>query len=499
LKSIKESPLYPIANPKSIAFFGASNNITAMGTNLLLSLLDLGFEGAVYPVHPKEEKVHNLKAYLSVMDLPEVPDLAVLVLPTRIVCRTMDECGRKGIKHVIVVSGGFKEKGGQGVEFEKELVEIAGRYGIRFLGPNCIGVANPHHRLNTTFIPHEGPSGFIGLASQSGSFITQMFNYLAGYGLGFSTAFSVGNEANIDLIDCLEYLGACSRTRVIALYIEGINRGREFVKTARSIVPHKPIVALYIGGSEEGKRAGFSHTGAMAGPDRLYDGIFRQSGVIRAQCITELFDFCWGLGSLPEPKGPRVVIQTHSGGPGAAAADSCGRAGLELPALSEETIEKLSPFVPPTGSVSNPVDLTFTKNPLHFFSEIPGILIEEEKADILLIYLLTAPQVIRRALTNMGVSEEQIDRQCEKLIADQAKSLARLLETRDKPLVGYTFRHLDDPSIRFIMDQGIPVFQGPERAARTIRALVQYARQRDRILAGTGSLSEKEGLNMFPV
>lgn len=487
-KSIKESPLYQIANPKSIAFFGASNSISAMGTNLLLSLLDLGFEGAVYPVHPKEEQVQNLKAYKNVLDLPEVPDLAVLVLPTRIVCQTMEACGKKGIKHAIVVSGGFKEKGGQGVDLEKELVEIAGRYGVRFLGPNCIGVANPHHRLNTTFIPHEGPSGFIGLASQSGSFITQMFNYLAGLGLGFSTAFSVGNEANIDLVDCLEYLGACPRTKVIALYIEGINRGREFVKTARSIVPNKPIVALYIGGSEAGKRAGFSHTGAMAGPDRLYDGIFQQSGVIRAQCIIELFDFC-GLGSLPEPRGPRVVIQTHSGGPGAAAADSCGRAGLELPALSEETIEKLSPFVPPTGSVNNPVDLTFTKNPLHFFSEIPGILIEEEKADILLIYLLTAPQVMRRALTNMGVPEEQIEGQNNKLIASQAKSLARFLETKDKPLMGYTFRSLDDPAIRFIMDQGIPVFQGSERSARTIRALVQYTRLRDRILAGTGSLS----------
>jgi acetyl-CoA synthetase (ADP-forming) len=488
LKSIKKSPLYPIANPDSIAFFGASNNITAMGTNLLLSLLDLGFEGDIYPVHPKEEKVHNLKAYRSVMDLPEVPDLAVIVLPTRIVCRTMEACGRKGIKHAIIVSGGFKEKGGEGVELEKELAEVADTYGMRFLGPNCIGVANPHHRLNTTFIPHEGPSGFIGLASQSGSFITQMFNYLAGYGLGFSTAFSVGNEANIDLIDCMEYLGACSRTRVIALYIEGINRGREFVKTARSIVAHKPIVALYIGGSEAGRRAGFSHTGAMAGPDRLYDGIFRQSGVIRAQCITELFDFCWGLGSLPEPRGPRVVIQTHSGGPGAAAADSCGRAGLELPALSKETIQKLSQYVPATGSVNNPVDLTFTKNPLHFFSEIPEILIEEENADILLIYLLTAPQVIKRGLTNMGVSEGEIDGQCEKLFVDQAKSLARFLETNGKPLIGYTFRHIDDPSIRSIMDQGIPVFQGPERAARTIKALMQYTRLRDRILAGTGSI-----------
>ena len=226
LNSIEESPLYSIANPKSIAFFGASNNISAMGTNLLLSVRSIGFEGAIYPVHPKESEVQGLRAYRSVMDLPNAPDLAVVVLPTRIVNRALEECGQKGIKHVIVVSGGFKEIGGEGDELERELVEIAHRYGIRILGPNGLDVANPHQRLNTTFIPHEGPAGFIGLASQSGSFITQMFNYLSRFGLGFSTALSVGNEADIDLIDCIEYLGACPNTKVIALYIEGLKRGK---------------------------------------------------------------------------------------------------------------------------------------------------------------------------------------------------------------------------------------------------------------------------------
>ena len=352
LNSIQESPLFPIANPGSIAFFGASNNIASMGTNLLLSVLALGFEGTIYPVHPKEECVQGLKAYRTVMDLPGVPDLAVVVLPTRIVTQTLEECGRKGLRHAIIVSGGFREVGGDGIGLENELVEIADRYGIRLLGPNCIGVVNRHHNLNTTFLQHEGSAGFIGMASQSGSFITQMFEYFSRYSLGFSTAFSVGNEANLDIVDCMEYLGICQNTKVIALYIEGIKRGREFVETARSIVPHKPIVALYVGGSDTGRQAGFSHTGALAGPDRLYDGIFRQGGVVRAHSVTELFDFCRVLGVLPKTKGRRVVIQTHSGGPGAAAADACGRAGLELPALSKETIEKLKPFVPHTGSVS---------------------------------------------------------------------------------------------------------------------------------------------------
>jgi acetyl-CoA synthetase (ADP-forming) len=482
LKSIKESPLYLIANPGSIAFLGASNSFMAMGSILLASLQAMGFEGAIYPVHPKEEQVQNLKAYRSILDLPEVPDLVVVVLPTRIVCEKMEECGQKGIKRAIVVSGGFKEVGGEGIDLEKELVGIADKYGIRLLGPNCIGVANPHHKLNPTPFPYQGAPGFIGLASQSGSFVTQMFDYLQRLGLGFSAAFSVGNEANIDIVECMEYLGACPNTKVIALYIEGIRRGRAFVETARSIVPHKPIVALYVGGSETGKRAGFSHTGALAGPDMLYDGVFRQSGVIRAQSLTELFDFCWALGGLPKPKGRRVVIQTHSGGPGAVAADACGRAGLELPALSPQTIEKLAPFVPRTGSINNPVDLTFTKNPGDFFWDIPKVLLEEDNADILLVYFFMPPVMIKPALEHMGLPEDEAVEKSRELIDAKCKEFINLLETHDKPVVGYTFRSLQEQEISRFLERGVPVFPGPERAARALRALVQYASLRDEIL-----------------
>ncbi len=484
LKSVKESPLYPIANPKSIAVFGASNNITAMGTNLLASIQALGFEGTIYPVHPKEEQIRHLKAYRSVLDLPEVPDLSLLVLPTHIVPQIMEECGKKGIKHAIVVSGGFKEVGSKGVDLERQLIRIANAYGIRFLGPNCIGVANPHQKLNTTFLQHEGDPGYIGMASQSGSFVTQMFNYLSRYGLGFSTALSVGNEANIDIVDCLEYLGVCPYTRVIALYIEGIKRGKAFVEMARSIVPHKPIVAFYVGGSEAGRRAGLSHTGALSGPDRLYKGIFRQCGIIRAQSVTELFDFCWALGGLPRPKGNRVVIQTHSGGPGAAAADACGRAGFGLPSLSPETLQKLAPLVPHTGSLNNPVDLTFIKNPLSYFSDIPKVLLEDKNTDILLVYFLAPAQVVRRALEQMGVPEEQIIEQSNKLIEAQCESVARLLQTLDKPIVGYTFRGPEDELIRGLLQRGVTVFPEPNRAAWSLRALVQYADVQDKMLTG---------------
>ncbi len=480
LESIEQSPLFRIANPRSIAFFGASNNILSMGTSLLSSLQALRFQGAVYPVHPKEENVLGLKAFPSILDLPEVPDLAVIVVPNRIVPQIMEDCGKKGVRHAIVVSGGFKETGEEGAALEKEIKEISKKYGIRFLGPNCIGVTNPHHQLNTTFLPYEGEPGFVGMASQSGSFVTQMFGYLDRHRLGFSAAFSVGNEASIDIVDGLEYLGACPNTKVIALYIEGIRRGRAFVETARRVVPHKPIVALYVGGTETGKRAGLSHTGAMAGPDPLYDGVFEQSGVIRAHSVTELFDFCWVLGYLPKPAGNGLLIQTHSGGPGAAAADACGRAGIELPSPSQETVAKLAEYMPHTGSVNNPVDFTYIKNPLDYFSAIPKALLEDEHAHMLLLYILIPRHMVRKALAHMGYTEAQAKEQSKGLMEKQATSVAGLLHSKGKPIVGFTYQGQHEDLIQGLLKRGVPVFTGPERAARALSALVQYSRIQER-------------------
>lgn len=474
IHSIQESPLYPIANPRSIAFFGASNKATTMGTIQFMSMKQLGYSGPVYPVHPQEKEVLGYRAYKSVSDLPEVPDVAIIVLPTPIVSGIIEECGRKGIKRAVVISGGFREVGGEGARLEEELKATADRYGIRFVGPNCIGVVNPHHKLNPTPFPYEGRPGFIGMASQSGSFVTQMFDYLRPMELGFSAAFSVGNEASIDIVDCMEYFGACDRTRVIALYIEGIRRGPAFIEMARAIAPKKPIVALYIGGTETGRKAGFSHTGALAGPDDLYSGVFRQSGVIRAGSITELFDFCWTLGCLPAPQGRGVVIQTHSGGPGANAADALGRAGLELPDLSAATQEKLRPFFPPTASISNPVDMTFSRNSHDLFSIIPQTILEDGKADTLLMYLVAQGRMMVRQMAALGLPEEEAARHIARSVEAQAESIFNLGRTSGKPVVGYTYGASADPLQQRLIAGGVPVFPSPERAAAAIKALTTY-------------------------
>jgi len=479
--SNQNSPLYKIANPKSIAFFGSSNNPSAMGTSILNSIQDLGFPGRLYPVHPKEKQVQGLEAFGAVADLPQVPDLAVLVLPTGIVAQTLDACGQKGIRHAIVVSGGFAEIGAEGTQLQQALEAVAQKHGIRFLGPNCIGIVNSHHGLNSTFLPYDIRPGFIGMASQSGSFITQMFDYLGRYELGFSTGFSVGNEADIDLVDCLQYLAHCPHTRVIALYIESIRRGREFIETARAILPRKPIVAYYVGGSEEGRRAGFSHTGALAGPDRLYAGIFRQSGIIRADSITELFDFCWALGTCPVPAGGDVIIQTHSGGPGAVAADACGRSGLSLPAIDADTLAKLEPFVPHTGSCQNPIDLTFTRNPLDYYLKIPEILLASPACQGVLTYFLVPSKTVHQSLKLMGVAADQLAAETDKVLATIAEAIAALPARYGKPLVGFSFRNHADPFTRKLYELGLPVLPDPGRAARALAALGTYRQFKTKI------------------
>ena len=479
IKSIAESPLYSIVNPKSIAFFGASNNFLRMGSMMLSSVQALGYEGKMYPVHQKEKEVRGLTAYRSVLDLPEVPDLAVIVLPTAIVCRTMEECGKKGIRHAIIVSGGFREAGPEGAALQKELEDVARQYGIRFLGPNCLGIANPYLKLNPTTLTTEGSPGFVGLASQSGSFITQMFDYLHRHGMGFSAAMSVGNEANIDIVDCLEYLGACPHTKVVTLYIEGITRGDAFVKTAKHIVRHKPIVALYVGGSEAGRHAGRSHTGSLSGPNEIYDGIFRQCGILRAQSLTEMFDYALALGTLPKPRGNRVIIQTHSGGPGATAADACGRAGLRLPPLSAQTVEKLQPMIPRTASTANPLDLTYSLNSAESFFNIPDLLLDDPNADMLLMYFLSPGIFVDRILREMGVPEVEIPKTRDKMLIDHAEAFCSLVQRHpDKPIVGFTYRSLQEGMVRYLLDRAIPIYQDPERAARAMAAVLQYHRVR---------------------
>lgn len=487
MTTFQDSPLYRIMHPRSIAFWGASNDPMAMGTVQLGNLLALGFDGPVYPVHPREEHVRGLKAYRSVKDVPAPVDLAVFVLPTRVVPEILEECGQAGVTRAIIVTAGFGEMGAEGKTLQDRIVNIARSYGITFLGPNCIGVVNPRHKLNTTFYPYQGRAGFIGMASQSGSFITQMFSHLDKFGLGFSQGMSVGNEAVTDIVDCVEYLGQCPDTTVIALYIESIRRGRDFVRVAREVTRAKPIVAYYVGGSQGGSRAGLSHTGALAGPDPLYDGIFKQCGIIRAYSIEELFDFSYVLGSQPIPRGEGVAILTHSGGPGASAADSADRSGLKLVDFSPATVEGLKELVPHTASVANPVDLTFARNYSDYMENLPRILLRDDHVDALFIYcLMPHERVIRSVIDGMVNDPDEARTMALEYIKSQSQAAAALSSAFGKPVVGGTFTTRSEPFVRELQDRGFPCLPSPERAVNALAALTRYGRYRRSLQAAEG-------------
>lgn len=483
MKQLQENRLYRMISPRSLAFFGASNNMMNMGTMIMARVKDLGYRGEIYPIHPKEETVLGHKAYPTIADTPEAPDLAVMILPSKVIPEVMEQCGQRGVKNLVVVSGGFEEVGEEGAAMQKHMADIADQYGIRFMGPNCLGVCNTHIGLNTTPLPYDGKPGFIGLATQSGSFMTQIYDFLARHEIGFSTAMSVGNEANVDIVDCLELLGSDPDTKVIGMYIESIRRGREFVEVARQITPHKPIVAFYVGGSETGRRAALSHTGALAGPDKLYDGIFAQSGIVRAQTITEMFDICWALGSLPLPQGDGMAIQTDSGGPGAAGADATERAGLRVPPLSEATKELLKPLIPPTASANNPVDITFPREFRNYYHDLPDILLRDEDISGLLVYFILPVELMVPTFMDKGMTADEAYQEAVRTTAGLYTTTHELVAKHGKPIMGYSFNSLEKEPITSLLRAGMPVFPTPQRAARAMAGMVRYAKLRKKLLA----------------
>ena len=280
-----ENPLKLLMNPKSIAVVGASNDPRKMGTIQALSIVKDGYKGEFYPIHLTEKTVLGHKAYAAAEELPHAPDLVIFIVPNKAITSLLDDFGKIGTKRAIVVTAGFKETGLTGQNMEDEINAIAQKYGMRFVGPNCLGIINSEISLNTTVAPFTTGPGLLGFASQSGTYVTQVLPYLRKRGIRFSKAISLGNEANINIVDALEYLGEDKQTKAIILYIEGIRDGQRFVDVARRVTCHKPVVAQYVGGSASGARAGASHTGAMAGPDFLYNGILKQAGIIRVGSI----------------------------------------------------------------------------------------------------------------------------------------------------------------------------------------------------------------------
>jgi len=443
-----------------------------MGTGQLAILLSQGYRGAVYPVHPSETEVLGLKAYRSIAEVPGTPDLAVMVLPTDIVPRLLDECGQAGMKAAIVVSGGFREVGGHGLE--RDLVDVCRKHDITMIGPNCIGVSNFNIGLNTTYFPYEQEPGDITVISQSGTYSCHIYGFTRKIGIRLGHTVSVGNSAVTDLSDCLEYFADDPGTKAIALYIEGIKDGEKFLRVAREAVKKKPVVAVYVGGTGAGARAGMSHTGALAGDDALYDGIFRQTGIIRAYNVEELLDWAWAFATQPVPRGNRMCVLSNAGGPAASMADSCNRAGLEVPVFSDGLQRWLREQLPHTATVVNPVDMTYFLDVRAMFNTIPRRLLESDEVDGIVMYGVFGGRLFRYIEGKLG---DLVDYQVEKIAPIMMKLIENLRAIPaecGKPLLVSSLWYMDDDALVYLSDNGMPVFPSPERAVNAMAALYRY-------------------------
>ena len=490
-----DNPLARLMSPRSIVVAGASNNFTKMGSVQALNLINGGYDGEVFFLHPTDDEVLGHPAYRDPADLPIAPDLALLVTPTKVTPGILDGLGQRGVRLAVVITAGFGEVGDGGKALEKELLAAADRHGMRFLGPNCMGIINTAIGLNVTFFPYHDRPGNLGLISQSGTYVTQTLPYLEELGIRYSQAISVGNASNIDVVDCLDHLGDDAETHAIAIYIEGVKRGREFLETARRVSAKKPIVALYVGGTEAGSRSCMSHTASMGAPDALFEGVFEQAGIIRAATIEDLYGWGHTFASMPPPKGNRMAILTHSGGPATSMADACERAGLKVPVFSNALQARIRALIEPTASARNPVDLTFSRDYHTFILRLPELLFASDEVDGILMHGVMDTCFSQHLY---DLVSDRVSLTKEEFIEASKFDLTRLLELpaeSGKPLVTANFLS-DDHAAQVFRDNDIPLFKGPERAVEAMGALYRYGAFRRRVEGGTPTPGEDGGTDV---
>lgn len=378
-----------IMKPKSIAVVGASTKEKTIGSEIMKRLIEYGFTGDIYPVNPKGGVIEGKQAYTSVTEIPGNVDFAMLIIPKQFVLDTLAQCNEKGIKGICIISAGFKETGADGLKLELELAETLKKYGMRCVGPNCLGVLNTHPsiQMDATFAEELPERGDIAFVSQSGALGGGILNILKDLNIGFSQFVSVGNQADINAETMMEYWENDDDVKQILLYMESITNAQNFRKLATRISKKKPIIALKSGRSAAGASAASSHTGSLAGGDQAADALLKQSGVIREVGLKNLFDTAKVFSNCPIPKGNRVAIITNSGGPGIMATDAVCEYGLEVAQITEKTKEELRSFLPAAASVKNPVDMIASAGLEHYKRTLETVIADENVDMIMVIYL----------------------------------------------------------------------------------------------------------------
>jgi acyl-CoA synthetase (NDP forming) len=465
-----------IFKPRSIAVIGASDTFRKWGYLMVDRPLKTGFKGAIYPINPTKSAILGLPTFPSVGAVPGLIDLAVMTTPAATIPGLLRECVEKGIKGVVVISAGFAEVGEKGRGIEQAMVEVARSGNIRLVGPNCMGIWSASGQLSLSFplSPKAGPIAFI---SQSGTFGVAMAQVASNKGYGLSKFISIGNQADLEVSDYLDYLADDEDTRVIVLYLEGLKDGRRFFTSARKAVKKKPIIVYKGGRSSAGARATMSHTASLAGSEKIFDGICSQIGLLRADESFHLFEMAEALVGLPLPVGNRVAI-LGSGGQGVVGADACAALGLELPELDAETSSMITALLPPHApSARNPVDFAGSSRTAMQEAEMIETLLKLDYIDGVISNVPVSPQLWDRSLT--------IDRNLDSLpepaqvALEGAKAYAALPKRYKKPVICLRFVRLEHDVMEDILREGgVPIYDTPEQCARAMHALVHYGRVR---------------------
>jgi len=458
-----------IFSPGSVAVVGASTSPGKVGHDIFANILRGGFSGTLYPVNPAAKSVLSVRAYPAIDQIPDPVDLAIVILPPEPALKSIEACIDKGVKGIVIVSAGFREVGGQGLELENRIVRICREAGVRVVGPNCLGVINPNPavRLNASFSSRMPDFGNVSFISQSGALCTAVLDFAADRDFGFSKFVSIGNKADVDELDLLRYFHRDMDTEVIMLYLEELRRGPEFIQAVEAITSGDrptPVLAIKSGRTSAGAKAAASHTGALAGTEAVYDAIFRQAGIIRVDSIDELFDYATAFAYKNEttlgkytrkvPDGNRVAIVTNAGGPGIVATDVTVSSGLRLAELSQETIDALASHLPTTANLHNPVDVIGDAAPDRYENALTAV-IRDEGVDGALVIL--TPQSMTRAL-------------------ETAKSVVKITRRTHKPVL-CCFMGIVDVSagVKYLQNHGVPVFRFPENGAKAFGALYRYS------------------------
>ncbi len=378
-----------IMKPKSVAVIGASTKPKTIGSEIMQRLRDYKFNGNIYPINPKGGIIEGFQAYTSILDVPGDVDLAIIVVNSKFVLQTVDDCNKKGIKGLCVITAGFKETGKEGAELEKTLLNKVQEYGMRMVGPNCLGVLNTNKdiMMDATFAESLPVQGDVGFVSQSGALGGGILNILKDLNLGFAQFVSIGNQADINAETMLEYWENDDNVKQILLYMESIQNPANFRKLATRITKKKPILALKAGRSAAGASAASSHTGSLAGADKAAAALLKQSGVIREFSLKNLFANAKAFSNCPIPKGNRVAIITNSGGPGIMATDAICENGMQMAKITDETKEKLRSFLPSAASVKNPIDMIASAPIEHYIQTLETVIADENVDMIMVIYL----------------------------------------------------------------------------------------------------------------